>query len=332
MKRNHIQEHVTAELIRIAGPDRVRMDEPMYRHTTMKVGGNTALYISPGSVAQISAVIKLLRQEEIPYFVLGNGSNVICRDEGFAGAVVCLSDYFKGYRVLTKARSEDGTKGSENGTKECAGQAEGRTVLVSVKAGTDNKRFSDACMRRGFSGFEFASGIPGSLGGATAMNAGAYDGEMKNIVQRVRLLDPEGRVISRSSEEMKFGYRHSLVTDGDYIVLETVLKLREDDPELIAARVADLTRRREEKQPLSYPSCGSTFKRPEGYFAGKLISDAGLKGYCLGGAQVSDKHAGFIINRDGASASDILGLIEHVKKTVLEKSGVKLECEVKILG
>ena len=164
------------------------------------------------------------------------------------------------------------------------------------------------------------------------MNAGAYDGEMKNIVQRVRLLDPEGNVIRRNCEQMQFGYRHSLVTEGDYIVLETVFKLKEDDPGLIEARVRELTRRREEKQPLEYPSCGSTFKRPEGYFAGKLISDAGLKGFCLGGAQVSEKHAGFIINREAASAQDILDLIEYVKQTVRKHAGVELECEVKILG
>jgi len=311
MEKHEINKAAVAELYRITGTDRVKAREPMCRHTTMKVGGKAALYISPGSIPQISAVIRYLRQEGIPYFILGNGSNVICRDEGFAGAVICLSDYFKGYRILQRG---------------------GGTVIVSVKAGTDNKHFSDVCVRRGFSGFEFASGIPGSVGGATAMNAGAYDGEMSNIVQRVRLLDREGNVISRSCEEMQFGYRHSLVTENDYIILETVLKLKEEDPVLIRSRVEDLTRRREEKQPLEYPSCGSTFKRPEGYFAGKLISDAGLKGYCLGGAQVSEKHAGFIINRDGASAADVLALIEHVKKTVLDHSGVKLECEVKILG
>lgn len=299
------------QLYRIAGTDRVRTGEPMCRHTTMKVGGKAALYIAPGSVTQISAVIRFLQKEEIPYFILGNGSNVICKDEGFDGAVICLSDRYKGYRILQRGEGY---------------------VIVSVKAGTDNKHFSDVCIRRGFSGFEFASGIPGSIGGATAMNAGAYDDEMKNIVQRVRLLDPEGHVVTRSCEEMRFGYRHSLVTEEAYVVLETVLKLKEEDPALIRARVEDLTRRREEKQPLEYPSCGSTFKRPEGYFAGKLISDAGLKGYQLGGAQVSEKHAGFVINRDSASAADILNLIEHIKKTVLDQSGVKLECEVKILG
>ena len=315
MKNSYIKESVIAQLIRITGPDRVRRNEPMCRHTTMKVGGNAALYISPGSVAQISGVVRLLQEEGIDFFVLGNGSNVICRDEGYAGAVICLSDYYKGYRVL-----------------QSAGASHDGTVIVSVKAGTDNRHFSDVCVRRGFSGFEFASGIPGSLGGATAMNAGAYDGEMRHIVQRVRLLDLEGNVISRSCEEMQFGYRHSLVTGGGYIILETVLRLTEKDPQLIRTTVDDLTRRREAKQPLEYPSCGSTFKRPEGYFAGKLISDAGMKGFRLGGAQVSEKHAGFVINRDGASASDVLALIDRVKKAVMDDSGVELECEVKILG
>lgn len=299
------------KLIKTAGADHVRLNEPMSCHTTMKVGGPAAFFITPSSIPELVSVLELIRGEGIPYFILGNGSNVICRDHGYDGAVICLSEYFKGYRIL---------------------QREQGTALVSVMAGTDNKQFSEACISQGLAGFEFASGIPGSMGGAAAMNAGAYDGEMKQIIQRVRLLDPEGNIVSRSCEEMEFGYRHSLVTENAYVILETVLCLREDDPEQIRTRVEELTRRREEKQPLEYASCGSTFKRPEGYFAGKLISDAGLKGFQIGDAQVSEKHAGFVINRGHASAEEILELIGHIQKTVFEQSGVKLECEVKILG
>lgn len=306
----HTQE-VLLKLNGMAGADHILLNEPMKYHTTMKVGGPADLFITPSGIREIAGVVNMLRKEKIPYFILGNGSNVICRDQGYRGAVICLSRFYKGYRIL---------------------QQEAGKVLVSVKAGTDNKKFSDACIRKGLSGFEFASGIPGSIGGAAAMNAGAYDGEMKQIVREVKLLDPEGAVVTKTGEEMEFGYRHSLVTGKDYVILEVVLELKEDDPEEIRKRVDVLTGKREARQPLEYPSCGSTFKRPEGYFAGKLISDAGLKGFQLGGAQVSEKHAGFVINRDDASAEDILNLIEHIRQTVYEQSGVKLECEVKMLG
>ena len=284
----------------------------MKAHTSMKVGGPADLFFTPGSIGDIQFITGVLKKEKIPFYILGNGSNVIFRDEGFRGAVICLSDCFKGYSV---AGNDE-----ENGTAD-----------VIVKAGTLNKDLSDGLVKLGLSGFEFASGIPGSMGGATAMNAGAYDGEMKNIIKEVKLLDADGNTVMASNAEMDFGYRHSLVTSGDYIVLETTLTLKKDDPEMIRARVDDLTRRRQEKQPLEYPSCGSTFKRPEGYFAGKLISDAGLKGYRLGGAQVSEKHAGFVINREDASAEDVLDLIEYIKDRVYETQGVKLECEVKII-
>lgn len=308
---NKLTQEFILKMIQLAGADHVRLREPMKEHTTMKVGGPAAMFLMPSGIREIQKMVRLLREEEIPYYVIGNGSNVICKDEGYEGAVICLSAFFKGYRILER---------------------NGGTVLVAVKAGTDNKKFSDACIRHGLTGFEFASGIPGSLGGAATMNAGAYDGEMKQITAWVRLLDPEGNLVTRTCGEMDYGYRHSIVSSGEYIVLETVLKLREEDPEQIRRTVEKLTRRREEKQPLEYPSCGSTFKRPEGHFAGMLITDAGLKGFRLGGAEVSEKHAGFVINRDGASAQEILSLIDHIKKTVYEHSGVKLECEVKILG
>ena len=305
-----IAEEIVKQIYDIAGGDKIRLREPMKEHTTMKVGGEAAVFVTPDSQEQICALVRLFREKEVPYYVLGNGSNVIVRDQGYDGVILCLADRYKGFHVT-------------EGPKE--------TALVYVKSGTDNKAFSDAMISRGLSGFEFASGIPGSIGGATAMNAGAYDGEMKQIIRAVKVLDPEGGITVRTKEEMQFGYRHSLVSDGKGIVLETVLELHRDDPAEIQKRVDELTRRREEKQPLEYPSCGSTFKRPEGYFAGKLICDAGLKGFCLGGAQVSEKHAGFVINKDRATAQDVLDLVDHIKKTVLESQGVQLECEIKIL-
>lgn len=307
----NISEITLDKLKEVLGSENVRLNEPMKAHTTMKVGGPAALFLTPEDEESIRNALMILEKEDIPCYILGNGSNVICRDAGYDGAIICLADRYKGFVIAND---------------------DGMTANVVVKAGTDNKKFSDAMIRAGLAGFEFASGIPGSIGGATAMNAGAYDGELKNIVDCVKLLDKSGNIITKTNEEMDFGYRHSLVSSGEYVVLETTFALKHDDGNDIQARVDDLTERRTSKQPLEYPSCGSTFKRPEGHFAGKLISDAGLKGYSLGGAQVSDKHAGFVINKDNASAEDVLNLIEHIRKTVYESQGVMLECEVKILG
>lgn len=307
----NISERTLNKLKEVLGSENVRLNEPMKAHTTMKVGGPAALFLTPEDEDPIRDALQILEEENIPYYILGNGSNVICKDAGYEGAIICLADRYKGFEI-----AED----------------DGVTAKVIVRAGTDNKEFSEAMIKAGLAGFEFASGIPGSIGGATAMNAGAYDGELKNIVTCVKLLDKSGNIITKSNEEMEFGYRHSLVSGGEYVVLETTFALKHDNRDDIQARVDDLTERRTSKQPLEYPSCGSTFKRPEGYFAGKLISDAGLKGYSLGGAQVSDKHAGFVINRDNASAADVLNLIEHIRRTVQASQGVMLECEVKILG
>lgn len=304
----NVEEEIN-RISRIISQDRIRKNEPMKLHTTMKAGGAARLFLTPGTEEELTELIRLLQEEKIPYYILGNGSNVICRDEGFAGAIVCMKDNYTGIDISEKT---DRTQ-------------------VRVKAGTLNKDLSDRLIAEGLAGFEFASGIPGSVGGGTVMNAGAYDGEFRQVIRKVRLMDRKGDIVEKSCEEMDFGYRHSLASSGDYIVLETTFEFRKDDPEAIQARVDDLTRRREEKQPLEYPSCGSTFKRPEGYFAGKLISDAGLKGFRLGGAQVSAKHAGFVINAEEASAAEILELIEYVRDKVLESQGVLLECEVKIL-
>lgn len=309
-KSMKLPETITDRIIQAAGEGNVLFHEKMMDHTTMKVGGEAALFVTPESAEAIGELVRLLREEQIPYYVLGNGSNVICRDEGYDGVILCLSENYKGFDV------------QDIGPE---------TALVTVRAGTDNKEFAEAMTQRGLSGFEFASGIPGSMGGATCMNAGAYDGEMRQIIREVKILDRDGNIVSRTNEEMEFGYRHSLASEGGCVILETILLLHRDDPARIRARVDDLTARRKEKQPLEYPSCGSTFKRPEGYFAGKLISDAGLKGYRVGGAQVSEKHAGFVINRDHATAKDVLDLVEHIKKQVLKSQGVQLECEIRIL-
>lgn len=299
-----LKEETIRTIINKLGEDAVFKDEPMAKHTSMEVGGPAAFFFQPSSEDDLLFLMKVLGEEKFPYYIKGNGSNLIFQDEGFDGAVIEIR------RMQNVTITDD---------------------VVCAEAGILLKDLSALIEEASLTGFEFASGIPGSLGGAVCMNAGAYDGEMKDIIRSVRVMNREGEILEKSCEEMAFSYRKSLCSSGDYIVLSAVLQLAKGNQEDISAKIADLTARREEKQPLEYPSCGSVFKRPEGYFAGKLISDAGLKGYRIGGAQVSEKHAGFIINTGGAKAQDVLDLIAYVQKEVQEKFGVSLECEVKIL-
>lgn len=300
MLRPEIKEEIKNRI----GEENVLFEEPMADHTSMKVGGPAAYYFTPESPKDAGFLLRVLKRESFPFYVIGNGSNLIVHDEGYPGAII---DMMK----LKELRIE-----GEYLTAQCG-------VLL--------KEIAEAALSASLTGFEFASGIPGSLGGAVTMNAGAYDGEMKDIVTEVVLLDPEGNLVTKTGKEMDFSYRHSLCSSGEYIVISATLALAKGDGEVIRGKMDDLAARRNEKQPMEYPSCGSTFKRPEGYFAGKLITDAGLKGYRIGGAQVSEKHAGFIINRDHATAEDILSLIRFVQQEVMEKFGVELRCEVKII-
>ena len=278
---------------------------PMKEHTNMEVGGPADYMFLPGSAEEIRFLIKTLKKEDCPYYIIGKGSNLLFRDEGYHGAVIKVLDRFKGIRI------------------------EGERAMVG--AGETNKDISEALAEAGLSGFEFASGIPGCLGGGVTMNAGAYEGEMKDVIENVTVLTKEGEVRTIPGDEMGFGYRTSDVPEKEYVVLGATLKLTKKDKKEIREKIDDLTERRESKQPLEYPSCGSVFKRPVGYFAGKLITDAGLKGTQIGGAQVSEKHAGFIVNKGNATAKDVTDLIELVQKTVYEQFGVELKCEVKIL-
>ena len=287
------------------GKEYVLLDEPMKNHSYMKVGGPANYLIIPGNEEELAFVIDELKKENYPYYIIGNGSNIIFKDEGYDGAIIKILERFSGIEI------------------------EGERAIV--QAGATNKDISDKLTENGLSGFEFASGIPGCLGGGIRMNAGAYDGELKNVIEDVTVLTKEGEIKTIKNEDMGFGYRKSNVMPMGYIVLKATLKLKKDDKEKIEKRVSDLTKRREEKQPLEYPSCGSTFKRPEGHFAGGLITEAGLKGKMIGGAQVSEKHAGFIINKNNATAKDVLDLIEYVQEKVYENSGVRLEREAIIL-
>lgn len=286
--------------------DNIKIDEPMNKHISFKVGGPADILVKPSSEEELSGILKLIKEENIPYLVIGNGSNLLVKDGGIRGIVIEISDNFNNFDI-------DGN-------------------LINIQSGALLSVVGKAALRAELKGFEFAAGIPGTLGGALAMNAGAYGGEMKHIVKSVRLMDTDGNVHEFSNEDMQFEYRKSILTREPYIVLSAIIELENGNYNEIKETMADFTQRRVTKQPLSLPSAGSTFKRPPGNFAGKLIEDSGLRGLTLRGAQVSEKHCGFVVNLGNAKAKDILDLMYVVKSTVNAKYGIMLEEEVKILG
>lgn len=300
-------------LISMLGAGNVRTGELMKTHTTFRIGGAADYYVTPQAEKQIADVIAFLKKSDIKYIVIGNGSNILVSDEGFRGVVVELGDGFSDYEFL---------QDSQDNSDE---------VLVKASAGMKLTRLGNQLAANGIAGFEFATGIPGCIGGAVRMNAGAYGGEFKDILVSAKVIDDEGVIRELSADELELGYRTSIVAKSNMIVLEATLKLRKGEPDIIRNNISELAAKRRQKQPLEYPSAGSTFKRPEGYFAGKLIQDAGLKGYRVGGAMVSEKHSGFVINYDNATATDIINLMKDVRKKVYEEFQVTLEPEVKIL-
>jgi len=290
----------------LLGEDRVFTEEAMSQHTTFKIGGPADYFLMPDKGEDVGRVIKICKEKEIPYFILGNGSNLLVGDGGYRGAVIQI------YRNMSSVTVE----GNE----------------ITAQAGALLSAVAAAAKNASLTGFEFAGGIPGTIGGAVVMNAGAYGGEMKDVLTEVTVMNAEGDIFTLPTEELELGYRTSIIKTAGYIVLEAKIRLKEGDPEVIRETMKDLTIRRTTKQPLEYPSAGSTFKRPEGYFAGKLIMDSGLAGYQVGGAQVSEKHCGFVINAGGATARDVRTLMDNVRDIVYKKYGVTLEPEVKFLG
>lgn len=288
------------------GSARIRKNESMKQHTTFRIGGLADYYILLKTEQEWQEAAVLCRQYQKPYLVIGNGSNLLMSDEGYRGV------------ILQGSREKEQI--TRNGT------------TISASAGVPLALLAKKAAEYSLTGLEFAAGIPGSLGGALVMNAGAYGGEMKQVVRKVRLLDKDGSIHVLSAEEMKFSYRHSILQEENQIALEAELSLQEGDFKTIQDTIEEYSKRRREKQPLEFPSAGSTFKRPEGYFAAKLIMDAGLAGTQIGGAKVSEKHCGFIINTGNATAKDVCALIEFVKNAVYEKFQVTLEPEVKIVG
>lgn len=285
---------------------RTAENEPMARHASFRTGGPADIFTEPAGAEELAAVLAIVRERGIPYYIMGNGTNLLVSDKGVRGVVIKIGAGF--------------SKAEARGEELFAGAG----ILLSAAAG--------AALAAGLGGMEFAAGIPGSLGGAVCMNAGAYGGEMKDILVSAEVLTEDGSILTLSAGELELGYRTSLIQRKGYIVLSARLKLTRSDKDGIREKMADLAARRRDKQPLNFPSAGSTFKRPEGYFAGKLIEDSGLKGYRAGGAEVSLKHAGFVVNTGNAQTKDILAVIEHCRRTVFEKFGVELETEVKFIG
>lgn len=298
-------EEFISSLHKLIGKENIRYNEQMKFHTSFKVGGPADIFITPENYQEVCSIIRLCNNVSMPYYIVGNGSNLLVRDKGIRGAVVKLTK-------LDKIHVEG--------------------ERITAQGGASLKEVSNRALMEGLTGLEFACGIPGSIGGAATMNAGAYDGEVSRVIERALVCDTSGKVIELSGAELEFGYRMSAILKYNYTVLEVTFKLCHGDRDKIRGRMEELTHRREDKQPLEYPSAGSTFKRPEGYFTGQLIEESGLKGYNLGGAQVSQKHAGFIINTGNATAKDILDLIEYVTKVIRERYGVELHTEVRIIG
>ena len=293
------------EFKKIYKDEKIKVNEKMSEHISFKVGGPADILLEPVEVDQLVKSIDICKKNNIPFIVIGNGSNLLVKDGGIRGVVIELSNI---------------NKIEINGEK------------IKAYCGSLLKDVSDVALNNSLTGFEFACGIPGSVGGAVFMNAGAYDGEIKNVIESADVLDKQGNVITLSKDELGLGYRTSKVMKEGLIVISATFGLANGDKQKIHDRIEDLNNRRQEKQPLEYPSAGSTFKRPEGYFAGKLIQDAGLKEFELGGAAVSAKHSGFVINKNNATAKEILDLIKYVQDEVKEKFGVDLYPEVRILG
>ncbi len=295
-----------SEIEKIIPRERIIVGESMDKYTTFKIGGRAEVIVEPANSGEICALVELFNSLGTSYLVLGNGSNILASDSGIDIPVIRIGKNMSGISLF------DST--------------------VTAQAGAALSAVANFAMENSLTGLEFAAGIPGTLGGGVIMNAGAYGGELKNVVEAVSFVGPDGKEYVASGDEMEFGYRTSALQDGGCIVTAVSLALRPGKKADIAEKMKELNRRRREKQPLEYPSAGSTFKRPAGHYAGTLIQEAGLKGYAVGGAAVSEKHTGFIINKGGATGADVLAVMDHVIKTVYDKSGVVLEPEVKIWG
>lgn len=301
-----ISKNVVKALENFLPAENIYLNEPMSKHTTFRIGGEADCFLRIEAVEQLRKVQGYLQQLEIPYFVLGNGSNLLVSDKGYQGVILEIADKMNGIRIM------------------------GNQIIA--QAGALMSKIARVAYENSLTGFEFAAGIPGTIGGGVVMNAGAYGGELKQVVTKVVVVDKSGELLELDNETMEFGYRTSAIKNHHFTVAEVHIQLAEGEQQNIKAIMDDLAAKRREKQPLEYPSAGSTFKRPQGHFAGELIMKAGLRGYQVGGAQVSEKHCGFVINRGDATALDVKQLMSHVQSEVKEQFGVELEPEVIFLG
>lgn len=301
-----LKQEVLEQLQQFLPENRLLQQESMARHTTFRVGGPATLYAELISEEEMSKALHILQEQKEDYYLIGNGSNLLVSDSGYPGVIL---HFAKEYSQV---------------------QVEGNRVIC--QSGASLAVVARAALEAGLTGFAFAAGIPGSIGGAIVMNAGAYGGEMKQVVESVRLMDAQGNIVVKTCEEMDFSYRHSILKDTFYVVLSVTLCLQPGDKEQIKQEMDTLAMQRREKQPLEYPSAGSTFKRPEGYFAAKLIQDAGLRGLAVGDAQVSEKHCGFVVNKGNATATEIYQLMQEIIARVEKDAQVTLEPEVILLG
>ncbi|MDO4474482.1 MAG: UDP-N-acetylmuramate dehydrogenase [Eubacteriales bacterium] len=301
-----MNQNLYEKFVEALAPERVLINEPMSKHTTFRIGGPADYFVMPASEEELKQVLSVCREEEIPYYIIGNGSNLLVSDHGYRGVIIQI------YKEMNEIRVE--------GNRICA------------QAGALLSKIGMEALGAGLAGFEFAHGIPGTLGGACVMNAGAYGGEMKDVLLDVTVIDENGDLKKIAKEDLELGYRTSIIAKKGYIVVGATIELKEGDREEIRGLMNELKEKRVSKQPLEFPSAGSTFKRPEGYFAGKLIQDSGLRGFRVGGAMVSEKHCGFVINAGDATAADVNELMRQVSDIVQEKFGVPMEPEVKRLG
>ena len=301
-----MNQKVIEKFWNLLGKDRVLVEEPMKRHTTFRIGGPADFFLLPSTVDEVRGILEICREEELPYFILGNGSNLLVSDKGYRGVIIQL------YRNFSNISVE--------GNEICASSG---ALLSQIAAAARNASLT---------GFEFAGGIPGTLGGAVFMNAGAYGGELKDVLKEAVVMTEQGEILTLPVEKLDMGYRTSRIKKAGYLVLEARLVLEQGDMDKIRDITKDLTEKRVSKQPLEYPSAGSVFKRPVGYFAGTMIEQCGLKGKTVGGAMVSPKHAGFIVNTGNATCQDVLDLISLIQTTVNEQTGIMLECEIRAIG
>ena len=304
MEKNQIYEFLIREL----PEEQIKIDEPMKNHTNFKIGGNADIYVTAKTIEQVQVILKLVKQYQIPLVILGNGSNVLVSDQGIRGIVLSIAiQQFE----IEKNREE---------------------AIITVGAGEPLGKLAYSLLKEEIAGFEFAGGIPGTMGGAIRMNAGAYGGEMKDCIQTVTYMTEDGEIKEFSNQECEFSYRHSIFCDKNFIIVKAKIVLPYGEKQEIQGKMEEYAQSRKEKQPLMFPSAGSTFKRGEDFITAKLIDECNLKGYSVGDAQVSTMHAGFVVNTGNATAKDVIEVVNHVKQTVFEKTGKQIELEIELLG